>query len=257
MKLVSWNVNGLRACVKKGFIDFIEKEQPDIFCLQEVKAKPDQVDLGLNLTYRAFWNPAEKPGYSGVALYSKTEPLQVTSGLGLEAHDREGRVITAEYGDFFLVNVYTPNSQNELRRLPYRQNEWDPAFRAYLKQCRKKKPVIFCGDLNVAHQEIDLARPKQNERSAGFTREERNGFDRLITEDGFIDTFREFETGPGHYTWWSFRGGARQRNVGWRIDYVCLSPELRPRLKNAWILPGIMGSDHCPVAIELDEGSSS
>lgn len=252
MKLISWNVNGLRACVKKGFLEFIEKESPDIFCLQEVKARREQVDLALDLQYRDFWNSAEKPGYSGVAVYTRTEPLEVTYGFGIEEHDREGRVITAEFDEFILVNVYTPNSKNELLRLPYREKEWDPAFRDHLKHLEKKKPVIFCGDLNVAHKEIDIARPKENERSAGFTIEERRGFDKLITEDGFIDTFREFETGPDHYTWWSFRGGARQRNVGWRIDYFGISPKLRPRLKRAWIMPEVMGSDHCPVGIEID-----
>jgi len=252
MKLISWNVNGLRACVKKGFLDFIEKESPDIFCLQEVKARREQVDLALDLQYRDFWNSAEKPGYSGVAVYTRTEPLEVTYGFGIAEHDREGRVITSEFDDFFLVNVYTPNSKNELLRLPYREKEWDPAFRHHLKELEKKKPVIFCGDLNVAHQEIDIARPKENERSAGFTIEERRGFDKLIREDGFIDTFREFEKGPDHYTWWSFRGGARQRNVGWRIDYFGISAKLRSRLQRAWIMPEVMGSDHCPVGIEID-----
>ncbi len=251
MKLISWNVNGIRACIKKGFLDFIAQEDPDIFCLQEVKARREQVDMGLDLQYRDFWNSAVKPGYSGVAVYSKTEPLNVTNGFGIEEHDQEGRVITAEYPDFYLVNVYTPNSKNELLRLPYRQHEWDPAFRAHLKELEKEKPVVFCGDLNVAHKEIDLARPKENERSPGFSIEEREGFSKLIEEDGFIDTFREFETGPEHYSWWSFRAGARARNVGWRIDYFGISPKLRPRLKNAWIMPDVMGSDHCPVAIEL------
>jgi len=252
MKLISWNVNGIRACIKKGFLDFIEREDPDVFCLQEVKARREQVDMGLDLQYRDFWNSAEKPGYSGVALYSKTEPLQVTKGFGIEQHDQEGRLITAEYPDFFLVNVYTPNSKNELLRLPYRQHEWDPAFRAHLSELEAQKPVIFCGDLNVAHREIDLARPKENERSPGFSIEEREGFNNLIEQDGYIDSFREFETGPDHYSWWSFRAGARARNVGWRIDYFGISPKLRSRLKNAWIMPEVMGSDHCPVAIELE-----
>ncbi len=251
MKLISWNVNGIRACIKKGFLDFIAQEDPDIFCLQEVKARREQVEMGLDLQYRDFWNSAEKPGYSGVAIYSKTKPLNVTYGFGIEQHDNEGRVITAEFPDFMLVNVYTPNSKNELLRLPYRQNEWDPAFRNHLKELEKTKPVIFCGDLNVAHKEIDLARPKENERSPGFSIEERMGFDKLINEDGFIDTFREFEKGPEHYSWWSFRAGARARNVGWRIDYFGISPQLRPRLQKAWIMPEVMGSDHCPVAIEL------
>ena len=252
MKIISWNVNGIRACVKKGFLDFIEQEDPDIFCLQETKARKEQVELGLDLYYKDFWNSAAKPGYSGVALYTKTEPIDVTNGLGIEEHDQEGRVITAEYQDYYLVTVYTPNSKNELLRLPYRENEWDPAFRAHLNELEQKKPVIFCGDLNVAHKEIDIARPKGNERSAGFTIEERNGFDKLITEDGFVDTFREFEQGPEHYTWWSFRAGARARNVGWRIDYFCVSSSLKDRVKRAWIMSEVMGSDHCPVGIEID-----
>ncbi|MEM6820660.1 MAG: exodeoxyribonuclease III [Verrucomicrobiota bacterium] len=253
MKLISWNVNGIRACVKKGFLEFIEREDPDVFCLQEVKARREQVELGLDLQYRDFWNSAQKPGYSGVATYSKTEPMEVTYGMGIEEHDQEGRVVTTEFSDFYLVNVYTPNSKNELLRLPYRENEWDPAFRNFLKALETKKPVIFCGDLNVAHEEIDIARPKANERNAGFTIEERQGFDKLITEDGFIDTFREFEKGPDHYTWWSFRAGARGKNIGWRIDYFGISAALRPRLKRAWIMADVIGSDHCPIGIELKD----
>ncbi|MEO0452938.1 MAG: exodeoxyribonuclease III [Verrucomicrobiota bacterium] len=250
MKLISWNVNGIRACVKKGFLEFIDAQDPDVFCLQETKAKPEQVDLGLDLTYRHFWNSAEKAGYSGTAIYSKEEPIEVFNGLGIPEHDTEGRVITAEYPDFYLVTVYTPNSKEELKRLDYRENEWDPAFLEHVTGLEERKPVIFCGDLNVAHQEIDIARPKANERTAGFTIEERQGFDRMI-EAGFIDTFREFEKGPDHYSWWSYRANARAKNIGWRIDYFLISPELRPRLKNAWIMPEVHGSDHCPVGIEI------
>jgi exodeoxyribonuclease-3 len=250
VKLISWNVNGIRACVKKGFLDFIAQEQPDIFCLQETKARREQVDLGLDLEYRDFWNSAEKPGYSGTAIYSKQEPKEVFYGLGLPEHDKEGRVITAEYDDYFLVTVYTPNSKEELKRLEYREKEWDPAFLNHCVELEKRKPVVFCGDLNVAHKEIDIARPKQNERTAGFTIEERQGFDRIV-EAGFIDTFREFNQEPEQYTWWSYRARAREKNIGWRIDYFLISPELRPRLKNAWIMPEVHGSDHCPVGIEL------
>lgn len=243
-------MNGIRACVKKGFLEFIDAQDPDVFCLQETKAKPEQVDLGLDLTYRHFWNSAEKAGYSGTAIYSKEEPIEVFNGLGIPEHDTEGRVITAEYPDFYLVTVYTPNSKEELKRLDYRENEWDPAFLEHVTGLEERKPVIFCGDLNVAHQEIDIARPKANERTAGFTIEERQGFDRMI-EAGFIDTFREFEKGPDHYSWWSYRANARAKNIGWRIDYFLISPELRPRLKNAWIMPEVHGSDHCPVGIEI------
>jgi exodeoxyribonuclease III len=250
MKLISWNVNGIRSCVGKGFLEFVEREDPDVLCLQEVKARREQAELGLDLLYRDFWNSAEKPGYSGTAIYTKKEPLSVSCGFGLPEHDREGRVITAEFPDFYLVNVYTPNSKEELLRLPYREKEWDPLFREHCVKLQKQKPVIFCGDLNVAHQEIDIARPKENERTAGFTIEERRGFDRLL-EAGFVDTFREFEKGPGFYSWWSFRANARARNVGWRIDYFCVSEALRKSLKRAWIMPEVTGSDHCPVGVEL------
>jgi len=250
VKLISWNVNGIRACVKKGFLEFIAKESPDIFCLQETKARREQVDLGLDLEYKDFWNSAEKPGYSGTAIFSRVEPREVFYGLGIPEHDTEGRVITAEYDDFYLVTVYTPNSKEELKRLAYREQEWDPAFLEHVVELEKRKPVVFCGDLNVAHQEIDIARPKENERTAGFTSEERQGFDRIV-EAGFIDTFREFNQEPDQYTWWSYRARAREKNIGWRIDYFLISPELRPRLKKAWIMPDVHGSDHCPVGIEL------
>ncbi|HEU5070263.1 MAG TPA: exodeoxyribonuclease III [Verrucomicrobiae bacterium] len=249
MKLVSWNVNGLRAVLKKNFLEFLADERPDVLCLQETKCTPDDVEQLWPAHYTTYWNCAEKKGYSGTAIFTKTRPLNVTNGLGAVDHDREGRVITAEFPGFFLVNVYTPNSKRELERLPYRQ-EWDVAFLKFLKQLERTKPVIFCGDLNVAHTEIDLANPKANVRNHGFTIEERNGFTALVRA-GFVDTFREFEKGGGHYSWWSPMAGARSRNVGWRIDYFLISAKLRPRLKQARILPHVMGSDHCPVTIEL------
>jgi exodeoxyribonuclease-3 len=250
MKLISWNVNGIRAVLKKGFSDFIAAEQPDILCLQETKATAGDVVLPEALAeYTAFWNSAEKKGYAGTAIFTKPKPIAVTYGLGIVDHDKEGRVITAEYADFFLVNVYVPNSKRELSRLPYRQ-QWDRDFLAYLKGLEKKKPVIFCGDLNVAHTEIDLARPKDNVKNHGFTPEERAGFGAFVAAD-LVDTFREFEKGGGHYTWWSVMGTARARNIGWRIDYFLCSAALRPRLKSSTILPHITGSDHCPVALEL------
>ncbi|MBI1840082.1 MAG: exodeoxyribonuclease III [Verrucomicrobia bacterium] len=251
MKLLSWNVNGIRAALNKGLGAFIEKQTPDIVCLQETKARQEQVtDLFFAQGYHQSWNSAVKPGYSGTAIFSKKKPRSVALGLGASQHDNEGRVITHEYDDFYLVNVYTPNSKRELERLDYRTKEWEPAFRAHLVALNRKKPVAVCGDLNVAHTEIDLANPKTNTRNAGFTMEERREFSRLL-ETGFIDTFREFEKGPGHYTWWSQQSAARSRNVGWRIDYFIISPQLRPALKTAFILPEVMGSDHCPVGVTL------
>ncbi|NJK91033.1 MAG: exodeoxyribonuclease III [Blastochloris sp.] len=250
MKGISWNVNGIRSCQGKGFEAFVQRENPDLICLQEVKAEAHQVTLQVDPAYHIYWNSAEKKGYSGTAILSRIKPLTVVNGLGLPEHDKEGRVITAEFPDFYLVNVYTPNSKDALQRLPYRHKEWDVLFLQHLLRLEQHKPVLFCGDLNVAHKEIDLARPKDNRFSAGFTDEEREGFDNLIRA-GFIDSFREFEQGPGHYTWWSYRAGARERNVGWRIDYWGLSPRLRPRLQKAWIMPEVTGSDHCPVGIEL------
>ena len=249
MKLISWNVNGLRAVMKKNFLEFLAAERPDILCLQEIKCTPDDVEQLWPAHYTTYWNCAEKKGYSGTAIFTKSRPLAVTNHLGIAEHDREGRVITAEYADFHLVNVYTPNSKRELERLPYRQ-QWDVAFLKHLKKLEKTKPVIFCGDLNVAHTEIDLANPKANVRNHGFTIEERNGFTAFVNA-GFVDSFREFEKGGGHYSWWSPMSGARSRNVGWRIDYFLLSAALRPRLKKARILPHVLGSDHCPVVIEL------
>ena len=249
VKLISWNVNGLRAVLKKNFLEFLDHENPDVLCLQETKCTPDQVEQLWPAHYTTFWNSAEKKGYSGTAIFTKERPLKVTPHIGIAEHDREGRVLTAEFKDFFLVNVYTPNAKRELLRLPYRQ-QWDVDFLAYLKKLEKKKPVIFCGDLNVAHTEIDLANPKSNVRNHGFTIEERDGFSAFV-KAGFVDTFREFEKGGGHYSWWSVMSGARARNIGWRLDYFLLSQALRPRLKKSFILPKVLGSDHCPVGIEL------
>ena len=232
---------------------FVQQAAPDILCLQEIKARAEQVDLPLEFAgYHSFWNSADKPGYSGTAVFSRTAPLAVHHGLGLPDHDSEGRVLTLEYPDFFLVNVYTPNAQNELRRLPYRM-QWDNVFRAFLTRLDATgKPVVFCGDLNVAHQEIDIARPAENRRNAGFTDEERAGFSALLAA-GFLDTFRHFHPDRREaYSWWSFRGGARSRNVGWRIDYFGVSARLAPRLTAAAIHPEITGSDHCPVSLRLD-----
>ncbi|MFD2257091.1 exodeoxyribonuclease III [Luteolibacter algae] len=251
MKIISWNVNGIRAALKKGMAEFVAEENPDILCLQETKAREEQVELPLEFgAYKAFWNSAEKPGYSGTAIFSKEAPIDCIYGLGIEEHDREGRVITLEYEDFFLVNVYTVNAQDGLRRLPYRL-QWDTVFRLHLNELAQKKPVIFCGDLNVAHNEIDLARPEANRKSAGFSDEERASFSELLGS-GFIDTFRHiYPDKTEAYSWWSYRGGARQRNVGWRIDYFGISPTLQDRLVDAAILPHVLGSDHCPVSITL------
>lgn len=257
MKLISWNVNGVRAIMKRGFFDFIAKTKADAYCFQEVKATGEQAlkaseELGVKWpkAYEQIWYPAQKAGYSGTAILTKPKPVSVTSGMGMDEHDSEGRVLTVEYDDLYLVNVYTPNAKNDLSRLAYRHKAWDPLFLKYLKKLESHKPVVVCGDFNVAHQEIDLARPKANMKTAGFTAEEREGFGNLIAA-GFLDSFREFEKEGGHYTWWSLRSGARERNVGWRIDYFLISPALRPRLKKAWILSDVMGTDHCPVGIEL------
>ena len=250
MKLISWNVNGLRAVLRKNFLEYLEQESPDILCLQETKARPEDVEQLWPATYSTYWNSAEKKGYSGTAIFTKQAPLNVTQGIKVEDHDKEGRVLTAEYEDFYVVDVYVPNSKRDLARLPYRQ-EWDRDFLKYLRKLERKKPVIFCGDLNVAHTEIDLTHPKANVRNHGFTIEERDGFSALV-KAGFVDSFREFEKGGGHYTWWSQMSNARARNVGWRIDYVLISSALRPRLKRAFIHPCILGSDHCPVGIEFE-----
>ena len=252
MKLISWNVNAISAVIKKGFYDFVETYNPDILCIQETKAHPEQVDLTLSDYPYQYWNSAEKKGYSGTAIFSKVEPLSIDYDMGIKKHDLEGRVITAEFKDYFLVTVYTPNSKRELLRLDYRQKEWDVDFLKHLKELEKKKPVVFCGDLNVAHKEIDLKNPKTNRRNAGFTDEERMGFDNYVNA-GFIDTFREFEKGEGHYTWWSYMFQARARDIGWRIDYFCISKALCSILKNAYILKDVMGSDHAPVVMEIND----
>jgi exodeoxyribonuclease-3 len=244
-------VNGIRAVLGKGFADFVSAERPDILSLQETKARPEQVQLPLELGgYHGFWSSAEKPGYSGVAVFTREKPLTVKEGLGIEAHDKEGRVLTLEYADFILVNVYTPNAQDELRRLPYRLT-WDEEFRQHVAREALRKPVIFCGDLNVAHQEIDLARPRENRRNPGFSDEERSSFTQLLNA-GFTDTFRHhYPDAPAAYSWWSYRAGARQNNVGWRIDYFGVSTPFVKNVVAAEILPHVHGSDHCPVGITL------
>ena len=249
MKLISWNVNGLRACVGKGFFDFLAAEQPDMLCLQETKLQPEQAPAVEG--YHEYWNSAEKKGYSGVALFSKSEPQAVTYGMGIDEHDHEGRVITADYGDFYLVTVYTPNSQDELKRLDYRMR-WEDDFRAYLKRLDAEKPVIVCGDMNVAHKEIDLKNPKTNRRNAGFTDEEREKMTTLLAA-GFTDTFRHFYPDlEGAYSWWSYRFKAREKNAGWRIDYFLVSDRFVSRVRQVRILSDVFGSDHCPVMIEID-----
>lgn len=248
-KMISWNVNGLRACVEKGFLDYFNEVDADVFCIQESKLQEGQIDLALPGYYQ-YWNYAEKKGYSGTALFTKEEPITVAYGIGVEEHDKEGRVIAAEFPDYYVVTCYTPNSQNELARLPYRMM-WEDAFLAYLKKLEEKKPVIFCGDFNVAHKEIDLKNPKTNRRNAGFTDEEREKFSVLL-ETGFIDTYRYFyPEQEGVYSWWSYRFSARQKNAGWRIDYFCVSESLKDRLVNAAIDTGVMGSDHCPVELVI------
>lgn len=249
MKLISWNVNGLRACVGKGFMDFFKEADADIFCLQETKLQEGQISLELP-GYHQYWNYAEKKGYSGTAIFTKEEPLSVTYGIGIEEHDHEGRVITLEFPDFYVITVYTPNSQDELARLDYRM-KWEDDFLAYIKKLEEKKPVIFCGDLNVAHKEIDLKNPKTNRKNPGFTDEEREKFT-VITESGLIDTFRYFYPDlENAYSWWSYRFHAREKNTGWRIDYFVTSECLKDRLSDAVIYNDIMGSDHCPVGLLL------
>jgi exodeoxyribonuclease-3 len=257
MKIISWNVNGIRAVLKKGFLDFMDEHDPDIICIQETKAHKEQVELELDKYPYKYWNSAEKKGYSSTAIFSKHKPINVINDMGIEKHDNEGRIITLEFKDYYLVTVYTPNSKRDLSRLPYRQNEWDVDFLSYMKSLEENKPVIFCGDLNVAHKEEDLANPSSNKTTksrpgnAGFTDEEREGFDNIINA-GFIDTFREFHKGNGHYTWWSYMGGARARNVGWRIDYFCISPSLKSIMTDSSILPEVMGSDHCPIVLNIN-----
>ena len=248
-KLISWNVNGIRACAGKGFLDFFRQADADVFCLQETKLQAGQLELDLPGYYQ-YWNYAEKKGYSGTALFTRQEPLSVTYGIGIPDHDREGRVITAEFPDYYVVTCYTPNSQNELARLDYRM-EWEDAWLGYLKGLEERKPVIFCGDLNVAHQEIDLKNPKTNRKNAGFTDQEREKFTRLL-EAGFLDTYRYFyPQQEGVYSWWSYRFKAREKNAGWRIDYFCVSETLKSRLESAAIHTEILGSDHCPVELVI------
>lgn len=248
-KFISWNVNGLRACVGKGFLDFFHEIDADVFCIQESKLQEGQIDLDLPGYYQ-YWNYAQKKGYSGTAIFTKREPLSVAYGMGIEAHDMEGRVISLEFEDYYVVTCYTPNSQEGLARLDYRM-EWEDAFRGYLKGLEEKKPVVFCGDLNVAHKEIDLKNPKTNRKNAGFTDEERGKFTQLL-EAGFIDTFRYFYPDQeGIYSWWSYRFSARAKNAGWRIDYFCVSESLKDRLAGAAIHTEVMGSDHCPVELVL------
>lgn len=251
MKLISWNVNGLRAVVGKGFVDIFNALDADVFCLQETKLQAGQIELDLP-GYEQYWNYAERKGYSGTAVFTRIKPLNVTYGMGIEAHDTEGRMITLEYETFYLINVYTPNSKDELARLPYRM-EWEDDVRAYLKKLEQTKPVVLCGDLNVAHEEIDLKNPKTNRKNAGFSDEERAKMTELLSE-GFIDSFRYFYPDKtGEYSWWSYRFNARKNNAGWRIDYFIVSEALKDRLVSASIHQEIFGSDHCPVELELKE----
>ena len=250
MKLISWNVNGIRACLNKGFEEFFNKIDADIFCIQETKCQPDQIDLEFE-KYQSYWNSAEKKGYSGTAIFTKEKPINVTYGIGKEEHDKEGRIITLEFEKFYLVNNYTPNSKRELERLDYRQI-WEDEIRKYLLELNKNKPVIMCGDLNVAHKEIDLKNPKQNRRNAGFTDEERNKMTKLL-EAGFVDTFRYlYPEKENEYTWWSYMGKAREKNVGWRIDYFITSKDIENKIKEANIYQEVLGSDHCPIELNIE-----
>jgi exodeoxyribonuclease-3 len=249
VKLISWNVNGIRAIYRKDGLSFLESEKPHILCLQETRAGPKDLNDILPKFPHQLWFPAERPGYSGTATFSRIEPLTVRRGIGVPEHDREGRVLTVELDRLFVVNVYTPNSRRDLSRLPYRCR-WDRAFLRFLKRLESRKPVLFCGDINVAHEEIDLARPKENHHTHGFTDQERAGFSAILRA-GFVDTFRSLHAEEGNYTWWNLATRARERNVGWRIDYVVISESLRPALSKAFILPKVMGSDHCPVGVTL------
>ena len=256
-KILSWNINGIRAGIKKGFLESMNLIKPDIICIQETKAHPDQVDDMLSEYQYQYWNSADKKGYSGTAIFSKIEPLNITYGMDEYISDNEGRLITLEFKEYYLVTVYTPNSKRDLSRLDYRYNDWDPAFLKYMKALEENKPVIFCGDLNVAHTEIDLANPKTNRTgktfpgNAGFTNQERERFEDII-RSGFLDTFREFNNDSGHYTWWSYMRQARERNIGWRIDYFCTSKALQKKLVSSKILPDVMGSDHAPIILEIN-----
>ncbi|MCC9602463.1 exodeoxyribonuclease III [Stieleria sp. JC731] len=256
MKLVSWNVNGIRAAMDKGLRSYVETEQPDVLCFQETKASAEQVqtDWAAALGYHQYWNSAEKKGYSGTAIWSKIEPSKINHGIGIVDHDSEGRVLTATFDDFHLVNVYTPNAQRGLARLDYRQI-WDAAFLEYVKKLNRRKPVIFCGDVNCAHKEIDLANPKANRKNAGFTEEERAGLDNVCSA-GFIDSFRHFDPSPEKYTWWTYRMNARARNIGWRLDYFWVAKRFIDRIESAGIRDDIMGSDHCPVELTVTSSST-
>lgn len=250
MKLISWNVNGIRACVNKGFKEFFEKINADIFCIQETKCQPEQIELEFD-GYYAYWNSAEKKGYSGTAIFTKQKPIYVTYGIGIDEHDKEGRVITLEFKDFYMVNIYTPNAKRGLERLDYRQI-WEDEIRKYLLKLNQEKPVIMCGDLNVAHKEIDLKNPKSNRGNAGFTDEEREQMTALLSA-GFIDTFRYiYPDKTDSYSWWSYMGKAREKNVGWRIDYFIVSKDIKDKIEDAMIYPEIMGSDHCPVGLIIN-----
>lgn len=251
MKLISWNVNGLRACINKGFMDFLRSSDADIFCIQETKMQPEQADFTID-GYKQYWNSAERKGYSGTAVFTKIPPLSVQNGIGIDEHDHEGRVITLEFEDFFLVNVYTPNSQRDLARLAYRM-KWEDDFRDYLIELDTVKPVIVCGDMNVAHREIDLKNPKTNRKNAGFTDEERGRMSTLL-ESGFTDSFRFFYPDKTEcYSWWSYMFHAREKNAGWRIDYFIVSKALEDKLQDSLIYPEVMGSDHCPVGLILKD----
>ena len=250
MKLISWNVNGIRACLNKGFDEFFKSVNADVFCIQETKCRPEQVEWLEYEGYMSYWNSAEKKGYSGTAVFTKIKPIAVTYGIGVEEHDHEGRVITMEYEDFYLVNVYTPNSKRELERLDYRQ-VWEDAMREYLLKLDKKKPVIMCGDLNVAHNEIDLANPKTNTQNAGFTIEERTKMTELLNA-GFTDSYRYlYPEKEGKYTWWSYMRKSREKNIGWRIDYFIVSDRIKDKIKEASIYDDVLGSDHCPIGLEI------
>ena len=250
MKLISWNVNGIRACVSKGFTNFFEEINADIFCIQETKCQPGQIDLEFG-GYKSYWNSAERKGYSGTAIFTKKEPISVNYGIGIEEHDNEGRVITLEFEDFYMVNIYTPNAKRGLERLDYRQI-WEDEIRKYLLELNKKKPVIMCGDLNVAHNEIDLKNPKSNKGNAGFTDEERGKMTELL-DAGFTDSFRYlYPDKTDSYSWWSYMGKAREKNVGWRIDYFIVSSNIKEKIKDALIYPEVMGSDHCPVGLVIE-----
>ena len=250
MKLISWNVNGIRACVNKGFTEFFDKIDADIFCIQETKCQPGQIELNFE-GYKAYWNSAERKGYSGTAIFTKKEPMNVTYGIGIEEHDKEGRVITLEFENFYMVNIYTPNAKRGLERLDYRQI-WEDEIRNYLLKLNKTKPVIMCGDLNVAHEEIDLKNPKSNRGNAGFTDEEREKMTKLL-QAGFVDSFRFlYPDKIDSYSWWSYMGKAREKNVGWRIDYFIVSEDIKDKIKDAMIYSEVMGSDHCPVGLIIE-----